>query len=346
MTDYEKVTSFESLYIAYKKAKAGRGTKSSATKFSTMALEGVLLLKQRLEDKSYQVSPYHEFKVYEPKERLIRAGSFQDKVVQHSLCDNVLLPLFEHEFIYDNYAGQIDKGTLLGLDRLSFFMKSYYHDYGLSGYILKCDITKFFYTIDHEILKDMISYHVTDPDIVWLCDQFIDSTEGPGIPLGNQVSQVFALLYLNGLDHFIHDELGIVYYGRYMDDFYLIHHDRQYLKYCLEAIKAFVESLKLSLNDKTQIIPLKNGLKFLGFHTYINERGDVIRKLKNENKRNAMKKLRKMARLVGAGKLERVKFDESYSAWRNHAGHGDCGELITKLDSELSAILGKREEGI
>ena len=145
MTDFEKVISFENMYKAYRKAKRGKGYKKSSAKFNIMALEGVNILIEQLKNKTYAVSGYHEFKVYEPKERVIQTTSFKDKVVQHSLCDNVLLPKLEKVFIYDNCAGQKGKGTLFGLDRLSEQMKAFHKKYGLNGYILKCDISKFFY---------------------------------------------------------------------------------------------------------------------------------------------------------------------------------------------------------
>jgi hypothetical protein len=336
MTDYEKVTDFSNLYKAFKKSKSGKGHKISSAKFNIMVLEGINLLKERLEDKSYQIAAYNEFKVYEPKERIIKAGAFQDKIVQHSLCDNVLIPIFQPEFIDDNYAGQIGKGTLFGLNRLSDHIFNFYCKYQTKGYILKCDITKFFYNIDHEILKDIIQYYISDNDIIWLCEKFIDSTNGVGIPLGNQISQVFALIYLNGLDHFIKSELSIEYYGRYMDDFYLIHQDKNYLKFCLNLIEQFVETLRLSLNNKTQIIPLKNGVDFLGFHTYVTEDGKIVRKLKNENKRNAQRKYIKMAKLVKLNKLSQEKFDESYNAWKNHTLHGNCYKLVSNMDAIIN----------
>lgn len=339
MTDFQRVISFEALYNAYKIAKRGKGNKISSAKFNINVLDEIHKLHKSLNDRTYAVSHYTEFYVYEPKERLIKAGSFRDAIVQHSICDNVLLPLFQNEFIIDNYAGQIGKGTLFGLNRLSEFFASFFRAHGTTGYILKCDITKFFYSIDHEILKDTVHYHIQDKEIQWLCDQFIDSTEELGLPLGNQISQVFALLYLNGLDHFIKDELGAQYYGRYMDDFYIIHEDREYLVWCLSYIEKFVKSLGLSLNSKTQIIPFRNGLKFLGFHTYISQDGEVFRKVKNENKRNAQRKYTKMAKLVRDGKISKAKFSESYNSWKGHAMQGGCCELVKKIDSHIEAII-------
>ena len=151
MTDFEKVIDFENMYRAYRRSKSGKGFKKSSARFNIMALEGINTLIEQLRNKTYKVSEYNEFKVYEPKERIIKTTSFKDKVVQHSLCDNVILPRLEKVFIYDNCAGQKGKGTLFGLGRLAEQMKAFHNRYGFEGYILKCDISKFFYNISHQI---------------------------------------------------------------------------------------------------------------------------------------------------------------------------------------------------
>ena len=339
MTDFDKVIDFKNMYKAFRKARGGKGFKKSAARFNLAALDGVNALIVQLKNKTYRVSDYTEFKVFEPKERIIQTTSFKDKVVQHSLCDNVILPRLQRVFIQDNCAGQKGKGTLYGLDRLSEHMQQFYRRYGLQGYILKCDIAKFFYNISHDQLKDIVEYYFSyDPGVCWLCQLFIDSTEGKGIPLGNQINQGFALLYLDGMDKLIRHELGIEYYGRYMDDFYLIHPSKAYLKYCLEVIAAYLETLELSLNGKTQIFPFKSGVSYLGFHTYVTAEGLPIRKLKNQNKRNAQRKFVRMARLVATGKLPMEKFQSSYGAWKNHISHGDCYRLGKAMDDKIRAI--------
>ena len=337
-TDFEKVCDFGNLYEAYKKSKTGKGFAKSSMKFQMIALDGIYQIKRRLETKTYQISPYHQFTIYEPKERVIKACSFQDKIVQHSLCDNVLIPSLNKEFIQTNYAGQIGKGTLYGLDCLKAQMHLAYYKYGYDCWIVKADISKFFYNINHDILKDIVKYFIWDEDVYWLCEKFIDSTDDKGLPLGNQVSQVFALMYLSGLDHFITDELGVKYYGRYMDDFYLIVESKEYAKWCLNCILEFVHSLKLELNGKTQIVPFKNGIKFCGFHTYVTKEGKVIRKLKNENKRAAKKKFKKMVGAVKSGKLSKEKFYESYNAWKNHISHGNCVKLGYVMDKYVEEL--------
>ena len=340
MTDFEKVIDFENMYKAYKKSKRGKGYKKSSARFSIKALEGINALSDQIKARTYTVSEYQEFKVYEPKEREIKTTSFKDKVVQHSLCDNVILPRLSRVFIPENSAGQIGKGTLFAEDLLGKQMKAFYKKYGHSGYILKCDIKKFFYNISHPQLKDIVQYHFKDEGIRWLCDLFIDSTDGKGLPLGNQINQGLALLYLDGMDKLIKRELGIEHYGRYMDDFYLFHPDKQYLKYCLEVIREFLSTLELELNGKTQISPFKNGISFLGFHSYITDNGKLIRRLKNQNKRNAQRKYLRMAKMVADGRLAREKFDMSYASWKNHASYGNCYNLIKSFDRKINQIIG------
>lgn len=340
MTDFEKVIDFQNMYRAFRKAKCGKGYPKSSARFDLAALDGIHALIAQLRDKTYQISPYHEFKVYEPKERLIQTASFKEKVIQHSLCDNVIMPKMQKIFLQDNCAGQKGKGTLFGLERLGQQMQQFYERYGFGGYILKCDITKFFYNISHDQLKDIVHYHFSDPDICWLCDLFVDSTDGKGLPLGNQINQGFAILYLDGMDRLIKHELGIEYYGRYMDDFYLIHPSKSYLKYCLEEITSYLDTLGLTLNGKTQISPFKNGISYLGFHTYVTRNGKLVRRLKNQNKRNAQRKYIRIAKLVASGRLQRERFDASYGAWKNHISHGNCYRLGLNMDRRIEAILG------
>lgn len=141
------------------------------------------------------------------------------------------------------------------------------------------------------------------------------------------------------MDKLIKHELGIEFYGRYMDDFYLIHPSRKYLQHCLKVVTAYLETLELTLNGKTQIFPFKNGVSYLGFHTYIAPGGVPVRKLKNQNKRNAQRKFLRMAKLVAAGKLPAEKFWASYGAWKNHISHGNCYKLGSAVDEKIKKIL-------
>lgn len=152
--DKEIVTDYGDLYRAYKKAKSGKKFNSSTARFSNVALDGINILKEQLENQTYTVAPYNRFEIYEPKQRVIESCSFKDKVVQHVLCDNILHPKLKNVFIKYNSAGQIGKGTLYALDGLRDHMESFYQRHGVDGWVLKCDIRHFFYEIDHEIFKN------------------------------------------------------------------------------------------------------------------------------------------------------------------------------------------------
>lgn len=338
MEYFQELIKFENLYASYKVSMRGKGKSMSVTKFNIMALENLCVMKRQLMERTYQISPYSEFIVSEPKRRVVKSGSFRDKVLQHCLCDYVLLPRMKDIFITDNYAGQIGKGTLFGLNRLSENLSKFYAEHGCNGYILKCDITKFFYSIDHDLMKRCIRKYFDDEGIQWICNLFIDSTEGLGLPLGNQCSQVFALMYLNGMDHRIVNKMGCNYYGRYMDDFYLLSESKEYLQSCLSGIQNHLARLKLTLNSKTEIVPMKKGIRFLGFHTYLTEDGKVIRKLTGDHKRQIKKHLRRDAALVKEGRITRKKFNEKYAAIKNHLSHGNCYKLIQSLDQFVESL--------
>lgn len=222
-SDFEVMADFNRLYSAYLEARNGKRWKYAVVRFEVNLLENLMALHFLLTSRKYRPSPYNYFLVHEPKERLIMYNGFRDKIIQHSLCDNVLEPRLAKTFILDNYASQKGKGTHFGLDRLKAFMQRYYRQFGADGWVLKCDIRKYFYSINHDVLKSQLRRIIDDPGVLWLLDLIIDSTEGPGIPIGNHTSQWFAVLYLSGLDHMIKERLGIKFYGRYMDDFFLIH---------------------------------------------------------------------------------------------------------------------------
>lgn len=345
ISDFARLADFNSLYHAYLLARRGKRWKYAVVRYEIDQLENLMFLHFVLTSKQYRLSPYNCFMVYEPKERLIMYNSFRDKIVQHSLCDNVLEPTLAPMFIYDNYASQKGKGTHFGLDRLSYFMGRYYRQHGSAdGWVLKCDIAKYFYRIDHGVLKKQLRKLIKDRDVLWLLYMIIDSTPNPGIPIGNHTSQWFAILYLSGMDHFIKERLGIKFYGRYMDDFYLIHEDKEYLQYCLQEIRKIVGDLGLELNHKTAIFPLSQGIDFLGFRTYLTDTGKVVRKIRSESKNRIRRKLKKFRGLLDEGKVDFETVLASYNSWTGHAAHGNSYHLIRETDELFFDLFRKEME--
>lgn len=337
--NYDTLCDFGNLYAAYEDAKRGHTWKDSTCKYLANALECTLYLQGQLQSGTYKLGQYYHFQVNEPKPRQIMALPFKDKVVQHVLCDKLLMPIFERHFIHDNYASRDGKGVHAGLDRLEHFLHRYYRMHGSNdGWMLKCDVSKYFYSIDHAVLRQQISRLIADKRVMGLINQIIDSTTNPGIPIGNQTSQAFALLYLSDMDHFVKERLQIKYYLRYMDDFLLIHEDKEYLKHCLAEIERVLADHKLHLNNKTQICPIAQGADIMGFHFYLTATGKVIRKLRRSSKSNMRHKLHKFGRLYQAGRISKERIDASFVSWQGHAAHGHTYHLRRNMQELYNNI--------
>lgn len=359
---YEQVYDFSNLKRGFLAANHGKLCNPAANKFEIRLLEALVVLSDMLRDKTYQPGKTTCFKVYYPKARDIETNSFKDKVVLHSLCDNVLYQAIQPSFIYDNYASQVGKGRAFGLERLKGFLRNYFFSrkaehkrylkanglppipveqgHYADGWVLKCDIRKYFANIRHDIVKEKLRKYINDPDALWLLDAILDTVADPGLPIGFQTSPLLSLLLLNDFDHMVKEKLHIKYYGRYMDDFYLIHHDKAYLQKCLLEIKRYLGEYGLELNEKTQIFPLRNGIDFLGFHTYITDTGKVIQKIRKRSKDNVRRKLKKFKRKLDNGEMTSDKIKAFYVSWRAYAAGGNTYHLVQDMDALYNSLFG------
>lgn len=337
---FEEICTFEVLYLAYLAARRGKRKKVSAAQYEANALMLTERLAYILNTNTYQPGKFETFFVYEPKKRLVQAPAFVDKVVQHALVDNTLYEAITHSFIPANCASQIDKGMHYGLDLLKGFMTDYWHkNKTTDGWVLKCDVRHFFASINHDLLKQKLRKKVVDDRIFRLMCIYIDAS-ADGLPLGYQTSQLLALLFLDEFDHFVKERLRIKYYVRYMDDFLLIHPDKEYLRYCQKEIEIFLAGLHLELNEKTNIFPLRHGVDFLGFHTYITESGQIIRKLRHSSVKRMKAKIRGWKKDYPAGKVTKKEILDSWTAWDAHAAHGNTYTLRREIGAQVSEIIG------
>lgn len=338
---YADLSKFSILYLAYKESRKGKRDRYATAQYEANALERTEQLSHALATKTYSPSKFEVFQVWEPKPRIVQAPAFVDKVVQHAIVDNYLYDTITKSFIYDNYASQKGRGVHFGLDRLKGFMVDFHNKHKTTdGWVLKCDVRSFFASINHEILKDKLRSRVEDKDIFDLLCTYIDRTEG--LALGYQTSQLFALLYLDDFDHYVKEVLGIKHYGRYMDDFYLIHPDKEYLKFCLMRIQEYMKMLKLELNEKTNIFPLRNGIDFLGYRTYLNDNGKVIRKLRRSSVKRMNAKLRWWRKALAQGTITDEKIVQCWRAWDNHASHGNTYNIRLKVRRQVEEIMGHK----
>lgn len=342
---YQEMCAFDVLYAAYLEARKGKRKKVSTAQYEANALACTEKLSRILATKTYIPGKFETFYVYEPKKRLVQAPAFVDKVVLHAVTDNILYEAVTKSFIRDNYASQKGKGTHDGLMRLKQFMVDYYRQYGTAeGWVLKCDVHHFFASIDHDKLKvklkALLDRRGVDPQIYELLCIYIDTTAG--LPLGYQTSQLLALLFLDEFDHIVKEKYGVKKYGRYMDDFLAIHPSKEFLKNLLADFRVFMDSYGLELNEKTGIFPLRNGIDFLGFHSYLTETGAIVQKLRKDGIERIKKNIKIWRVEYPAGNITKEKILEKFGSWDAHAAHGDTHALRTKYAKQVEEIIGEK----
>lgn len=332
----DSVCSFGNLYKAMYKCRRNVLWKDSVAGFLKNGLVNVYKLKQSLYNGTYQIDPYTMFKVYEPKERDIVSTRIKDRVYQRSLCDNYLYDTVTHSFIRENCACQINKGTHDARDLFAEKIRRHYRKYGTTGGMLKCDVKDFFGSTLHSVAIQAIDCHVDDDWAVGEVSKVIRSFNpgtGKGMGLGSEITQITELAVLDKLDHFIKEQLHIKGYIRYMDDFILIHPDMEYLKECRERVREYLENLGLKLSPKkTQLFPVTQPVRFLGFSFRLTETGKVVIKILPEKVSHERRKLKKLVQRSKEGFKSREEVNQCYESWKSHASYGDNHSVILKMD--------------
>lgn len=334
----DTICSFEELYKAAFICKRNVMWKDSVAGFIKNILINCYNLHEELMNDTYKLSPYSVFVVHEKKTRTIVSTRMRDRVVQRSLCDNYLTEYLTKSFIYDNCACLPGKGTDMARNRLKCHLQRFYRKHGLDGWVLKVDIHDYFGSTPHDVVKAAVAKRVPDPWVREQVNDIIDSfthiSPHKGMGLGSQITQLVQLAVLDDMDHYIKEVLRIKGYVRYMDDFILIHEDKEHLKHCLSEITRMLHNMELELNEKkTGIQPVKYGIHFLGFSFRLTDTGRVIQTLLHKKVSKQRRKLRKLVDLVDNGKMTRQRADECYQAWRSHVSKGNCRGLLSKMDS-------------
>jgi RNA-directed DNA polymerase len=260
----------ETLIKAFREVKKGKNYDSDVLEYEQNLIPNLIRLLERLENGSYTPKPPKVFTILEPKERIIEAPALEDRIVHHSLLI-ATKQYIENRFINNSFACRKNKGTHKASNSLLSGMRA-----NPKGYYLKMDIKKFFYSIDQSSITDLLSRIIKCQPTLELYKKFYINDSGKGLPLGNVTSQVLANLALNPVDHYIKRALKCKYYYRYMDDMVILSNSKTDLQLYLINIKNILQGLKLSLNTKTKIDKISNGIDFVGYRTWINRR--VIRK--------------------------------------------------------------------
>lgn len=354
---YPKIYDFDNLYSAYLNARKGKRFRDDVLQFTNNLEENLIDIQNELIWKTYQVGEYHRFVITDPKKRLIMALRFRDRVVQWAIYSQ-LYPIFDKQFIYDSYGCRNGKGTLPAVKRLQYWLRQVDRKED-NYYYLKVDVSKFFYSVNHKILIDILERTIADKDTMELLKTIISSensdvglpqgfisdtypVEGAGdvtgLPIGNLTSQMFANIYLNELDQYCKHRLKTHYYIRYMDDIIILDKDKKHLHRIKEKIERFLNTkLGLCLNEKTAIRPVGMGIEFVGYRvwsTHIKIRKKSVIKMKQ--------RLKEIKYLYGEGLID---YDEVKSTLASYFGlMKNCNSFYLRKKLSDTLVFKRKEK--
>ena len=292
-------------------------------------------MHDKLINGTWQNSKPKQVKIYYPKRRDALSIPFKDRIYQRSINDNVLYPEMVKHFVHANCACQKYKGTDYGMNLVRKYLRQFYVHHGLNGCLLQMDITGYYTSIVHKDASDSLAKY-NDPEIMKLVTGVLEYqyTGNTGYNPGSQMVQIVGISLLNDLDHFIKEELGIKYYVRYNDDFWLVHESEEYLEYCRREISKKLSELSLKVSDKkTHITPLSKGFTFLGFNWRMTGKGKSLCFVKSESVKHERKKLYRLVR-----KGNKPKADECYKSWKAHAERGNSYKLFERTDKYYNEL--------
>ena len=323
---FKKKIKLRNMLQAYERAAKGKKDNKEVILFEMNLGSNILEILEDIYNGRYKMGIYRKFTIYEPKKREIMSLPFRDRVVHQWYVEEFIKPIFFPGLITDTYACIENRGVHKAIKKLYEYMRKKYKT-NSEYYILKCDISKFFYNIDKEILYSIIKRKIKDKDFLIFTKKMIfDGTGKVKIPIGNYTSQWFANIYMSKLDHYIKEELKVEFYVRYMDDFVLLLNTKEESRKILNCIKEYLKTeLKLELNQKTNYFKNKQGVNFCGYK--LKNNGIFVKK---ENKLKMYRKINKWNKLYRKTDLNLYEAANSLIAWQGHVSHCTNGKNLTK----------------
>jgi len=275
---YDEIITTANLLLAWKDFLVGKKKRADVAIFQGRLMDNIFNLRRDLFNRTYQHGGYQAFNISDPKPRNIHKAIVRDRLLHHLLY-NETYQYFDRHFINDSYSCRLDKGTHRAVRHFAKFAGQVSKNNTRTVWVLKCDIRKFFASIDHKILKDILARYIADSDLLWLFSQVIDSFDtaekpGVGLPLGNLTSQLLVNVYMNEFDQFVKQSLRIKYYVRYADDFIFLSEKKDDLISLRPCLEIFLnERLKLNMHpQKVFLKTLASGVDFLGWVQFSNHR--------------------------------------------------------------------------
>jgi RNA-directed DNA polymerase len=326
------MTSNEALFDAWLLFRRGKNERRDVQEFERQLEKYIFRLQRELEAREYKHASYGSFFIQDPKARHIRKACVRDRLV-HQAVYTVLSGIFEPKFIHDLYSSRIGKGTHRAVTALRRMTWQVSRNLTRPCWALKCDVRKFYDTVDHEILLKLLAKTIHDQGALWLLQEIVESfhcegTPGKGLPIGNLTSQIFTSIYLNELDQFVKHTLRVKHYLRFADDILLLSPSKAELEKLLPKLKAFLlGELKLELHPKKiSIRPLHQGVDFLGYVTL-----NRHRVLRTTTKRRMLKKLSARLGAYFKGEVTGQSLNQTMQSYLGMLSHADTFELQQHL---------------
>ena len=335
---FTRIISIENLVLAWEEFRVDKGKKLDVQEFEFSLEKNIFSLHRDLIAKRYSHGPYKGFYIRDPKVRHIHKATVRDRVLHHAVF-RILNPIFEETFIPNSFSCRIGKGTHKGVLTAETMLRKESQNYTVPCYALKCDVKKFFDSIDHEILLAILKKRIADPDTMWLVQQIVWSFTGKwktlfdhlGLPIGNLTSQLFANVYMNEFDQFVKQKLKVKHYARYTDDFVIISIDEKYLECLLGPFQKFIgDRLKLSLHPKKcAILDAGQGIDFLGYVILPH-----YRLLRSKTKRRIFRKLKYRVAQYREGVIDEHSLSQSLQSYLGALSHAHTYQLIQDLKNQ------------
>ncbi len=363
--DFHNITRYRSLYRANKKSMRNVSWKASVQRYQMNLLRNMEKARYSLERGKDITKGFVEFDIMERgRLRHIRSIHYSERIVQRSACDNSLVPMLRRSLIYDNGACLENKGVDQALDRLTAHLQQFYRANGFSndGYALVFDFSGFFDNILHSYCFKIYRSAYTNKQILWLLRCFVlpfghpnsatayrrirrenvlDGYTGLSLGLGSQISQITAITYPSAIDHFIKEWMQVRFYGRYMDDGYMLFKTKAEAKDAMHILEKLCAALSIKLNmKKTQIIKLQNGVRFLKVRLKLTETGKVKRRMTRKSITRQRRKLKKFSVMVAAREMKVQEAANSYASWKGYAIRRGGYMAVKKMDNQFKTLFG------
>ena len=309
--------------------------KDSVASFWLNGIERCIKLSDQLKTGKYKAAPPKKFTITSPKKREVVSVAFRDRVYQRSLADQIVYPCMTKPLLNSNCACQKGKGTDYARNLLKRYVREAYQKHGLDAYVLKIDVKGYYLNIPHKQAEERFKRYLPE----WAAKRAVNILQGQysgdtGYYAGSQLVQIVGVSYMNHIDHYVKEKLGIKWYIAYQDDSILIHHDKAYLTKCLSDITAMLTDLGLKPHpDKTKITPFSKGIEFLGFTFKPTETGKVLMLINSDNVKKRRKTLYRAAK-----KLPEQKLDEMQQAWIAHVAKGNTYHLQERMDEYIKQV--------